>query len=106
MISKADFEIERRSQPIARLEVHSALGKPPTRAEITSALTRLVQGRFSLSLQSPRGDRVYVAEIIPADAVTWFAENCESFTRQEPSSALTAVSAQIYWEELKRHFSA
>ena len=105
MISKEDFEIERGSQPIARLEISSTSGKPPTRAEITSALTKLVQGRFSLSLQSPRGDRVYVAEIIPADAVSWFAENCNSFTRQVPSSPLTAVSAQIYWEELKRHLS-
>jgi hypothetical protein len=102
MISQAEFEIERRSQPIARLEIHSAFGKPPTRAEITSALTKLVQGRFTLSLQSPRADRVYVVEIVPADAVTWFAENCESFNRQVPSDALTAVSAQIYWEELKR----
>jgi hypothetical protein len=97
MISQEDFEIERKSQPIARLEIYSPLGKPPTRAEITSALNRLVQGRFTLSLQSLRGDRVYVAEIIPVDALAWFAENCESFQQ--------AGSAQVHWEELKRHLT-
>jgi hypothetical protein len=105
MISHAEFEIERQSQPIGRLEIFSPLGKPPSRAEITSALTKLIQGRFTLSLQSPRGDRIYVAEILPVEAVTWFAENCESFKRQAPPTTLTAVSAQIYWEELKRHLT-
>jgi len=86
---------------IARLEIHQLSELPLARNHIGINPT-LVQGRFTLSLNRHAPTAVYVVEIVPADAVTWFAENCESFNRQVPSDALTAVSAQIYWEELKR----
>lgn len=105
MMSHADFEGERTSQPTARLEIHSPSGRPPSRAEITSALSKLVQGRFTLSLQSLRGDRVYVVEIIPVASVRWFSENCQSFRQEAPSTNSESVAATVHWEELKRHLA-
>jgi hypothetical protein len=103
MMSHADFERERRLQPVARLEIHSAR-RSPSRAEITSA--RLVKGRFTLSLQSSPRDHVhpvlYVTQIVPVDALRWFSENCESFRQEESSSG---VSATVNWEELRQHLS-
>jgi hypothetical protein len=105
MASHAEFEAERRSQPIARLEIHSPSGRPPSRAEITSALSKLVKGRFTLSLQSPRADRIYVTEIFPVDAIRWFSENCDSFSLETSLPGTVAISATVHWEEIKRHLS-
>ncbi len=100
MVSQEVFRSLRASLPTARLEIHS-IGRIPTRAEITAALTRAVSGNFTLSLEKSRNDAYYVSEIAPVDCLTWFEENCSSYKPQEGPADDSSIRAMVYWEDLK-----
>lgn len=99
MLSQQSIKALRGSGWIARLEVQS-IGKTPTRAEITAALTKVVDGHFTLALKKQGLEEIYVSNILPIEALSWFRENCRAYKEcSDPAGSL--LCASVYWEELK-----